>query len=326
MSATGGIATDAESRSYMYTAYGLRVHSSIALPFDPCDAAADECARNADVRIRFGATPAELGGRARAQVAGIWESAPGAFVLQMDGVARFFVSNGTDIVIERDGGSDHDIAMSMLGSVLGALLQQRDIATFHASAFATSTGAVLFLGPSGTGKSTSLAAMTKRGYAMLADDLTGVVLDDDGRATALPAFPTMRLWKNSLTALKWQCRAERRVREGMARYLVAAPKFHRAPLAIRALFSVDTASAAGIEMRPGSVSTALSQLIRYSFRKRFQRRLRQEATQFRIASAMAEQVPLVNVSCPAEPLLPDALASRVDAFLNGDAGADIAVG
>lgn len=326
MTGTGNIATGSESRCYAYTAYGLRVHSSIALPFDPREAPAGECARDADVRVRFGAAPAGLGDRAHSQVAGIWESAPGAFVLRMDGVARFFVSNGTDIVIERDGGSDHDIAMSMLGSVFGALLQQREVATFHASACATLSGAVLFLGPSGTGKSTSLAAMTKRGYAMLADDLTGVVLDDSGRPTALPAFPTMRLWKNSLTALKWQDRTERPVCEGMARYLVAAPKFHRAPLAIRALFNVDSASAAGIKVQPRPASDAYFQLLRYSFRKRFLRGLRQEATQFRIVSAMAKQVPLVSVSCPAEPLLPDILASRIDEFLHGDASADIAVG
>lgn len=314
-----------DSPGHTYTAYGLRVQSPIALPFEPLEFHPNASVR-ADVRIRLGTTPAELGHRAHARAKGVWESAPGALLLRMAGNARFFVSNGTDIVIERDGGNDHEIAMSMLGSVFGAVLQQRGIATFHASAVATSAGAVLFLGSSGTGKSTALAAMAKRGYAMLADDVTAVVLDHAGRPTALPAFPTMRLWKDSLDALQWRGRAKRRVREGMAKYLVDAPRFHRTPQPIRALFSVGFTSTDGIELRPQTGATACARLLRDAFRKQFLKRSPQEAMQFRAAAAMARQLPLVAVRRPAEPLLADALASCVEAHLSGDTNAVAAAG
>ena len=104
-----------------------------------------------------------------------WESAPGLFLLEVDGVARYLVREGREIVVERAGNDDGAVTAFLLGSVLAACLQQRGILTLHASAMATDDGAVLFAGHSGVGKSTLMAALTERGYAMLSDDVTGIV-------------------------------------------------------------------------------------------------------------------------------------------------------
>ena len=76
-----------------------------------------------------------------------------------------------------------------------ALLQQRGVMTLHASAIETQAGAVLFAGPSGIGKSSLAAALVERGNTMLADDVTGVVLDAAGRPVALSAFPVARQYQ-----------------------------------------------------------------------------------------------------------------------------------
>ena len=322
MTATSNIASEANSPRYAYTAYGLRIQSPFALPFPRLDTFDDA---DADVRIRLGAVPARLRGRPRNQARAIWESIPGALLLRMEGVARFFVSNGTDVVVEPEGGSEHEIAVAMLGCVFGALLQQRGIAVFDASAVATSAGALLFIGPPGTGKSTTLAAMAKRGHAMLADDVTGVILDNAGRPVALPAFPTIRLWGKSLDALQWRGRAGQRVREGMERYFVSPPRFHDAPLPVRGLF-VSFTTDGGIELQRETASTALSRLLRYTHRKRFLHGMPQGATQFRIAAAMAKQVRMVAIGRPAEPFLLDALTSRIETHLDGDAATAVAAG
>ena len=140
-----------------YTAYGLRLRSAIALPFTPLP---DGLAGEPDVVIRLGATPASL--PTAHGKPGRWQTMPGRFLLNVDDVARYFVADGRDVVIERRGGSDHDISVYLTGSVLAAVLQQRDVATLHASAVQTNAGAVLFLGKSGAGKSSLLAALIKR--------------------------------------------------------------------------------------------------------------------------------------------------------------------
>ena len=81
---------------------------------------------------------------------------------------------------------------------------------------------MLFTGRPEIGKSSLLGAFVRRGYAMLADDVVGVVLDAAGRAVALPAFPSMKLWADTLQALAWQ--GQERVRPELEKYIRAVPR------------------------------------------------------------------------------------------------------
>ena len=105
--------------------------------------------------------------------------------------------------------------MCLAGTVWAALLLQRGIVPFHASAVEFEAGAVLFLGRSGAGKSSLLGALLKRGRAMLADDVAGVVLDAGGRPVALPAYPAcgcVRTWW-----MRWAGGGRRERRSGCSR-------------------------------------------------------------------------------------------------------------
>ena len=178
-----------------YAAYGLTLESQIPLSFPPATAGGP-----ADVTIRIGRvadTPAApVGGRP-------WSADADTFRLEVDGVARYLVKSGHDIAVEPTAGTEADVRVFLLGSVLGACLQQRGILTLHASAVETARGAVLFAGPSGAGKSTLAAALVDRGFRMLSDDVTGVVLDAGRQPVALPAAPAVRLWPDMLETLAW---------------------------------------------------------------------------------------------------------------------------
>ena len=110
-----------------YSAFGLAWRSCVALPFRA--ASADR----PDVVIRFGEVPASLPPPAKGF--GLWQAAPGAFLLRVSGLAHFYVRNGREILIATDGGA----------------------------------GAAVFLGGTATGKSSLLAALNDRGHALLAD-------------------------------------------------------------------------------------------------------------------------------------------------------------
>ncbi len=98
------------------------------------------------------------------------------------------------MLIDPLGTDDGDVVAFFASSPFTALLQQRGVATLHAAAVATEAGAVMLLGRSGIGKSSLAAALVERGYPLLADDVTGVMLDAGGRPVALPAFAHQRLW------------------------------------------------------------------------------------------------------------------------------------
>ena len=292
-----------------FMAYGLRMHSPIALPFAPSPSAPDQ---EPDVAIRVGAVPAAL--PTPVIKTRVWESAPGAFLINVDGVARYLVTEGRDILVEPHG-SDHDVGVFLTGSVFAALLQQRGVVTLHASAIETRAGAVLFLGSSGAGKSSLLSAMLKRGYAMLADDVTGVLLDPGGRPTALPAFPTVRLWTDALDELGWWPRTRGKVREGIGKHLLPIERFCIIPLAVRAAYMLRPHNRSGIEIETCTLHTAFEGLLQHTYRKRCLHALGQRPVHFRTVAAMAGQVPIARVERPVHPFRINALADEIERSL-----------
>jgi hypothetical protein len=147
-------------------------------------------------------------------------------LLRVPAVARYLVANGQDIWIEPAPDSvEADVRLFLLGSAFGALLPQRHILPLHASAIQTTRGAVLFVGPSGHGKSTLLAALLQRGYAMLADDVTGITLDAAGGAIASPAFPCLRLRADAAAKLQHSYEGLRHVRAPLDKYQLPVTRF-----------------------------------------------------------------------------------------------------
>ena len=293
-----------------YRAYGLWVRSPIALPFIriPVPPSGEP-----DVTIRIGTTPEAL--PAPVESHGPWETAPGAYLRNVRDGARFLVTGGRDILVEPRGGSDHVVGLFLTGPVFAALLQQRGVALLHAGAIETGAGAVLFAGDQGSGKSSLLAALVERGYAMLADGVTGVVPDAGGGAVALSAFPRMKLWADTLDALAWQERARGRVLEGWEKYLVPVERFRTTPLAVRAVCVLGSHQRERIEVRTAPPADAFGWLCRHTYRGRYLRGLGQQPAHFRTVVALARRVPVVGVRRPASAFRLDALADRIEEWL-----------
>lgn len=121
-----------------YTAYGISIRSSLALPFVPL---LGPPTGEADVVISFGKVPATIQTpiiRGR-----IWEAPENIFLMNVPGVARYLVTGGRNVTVDPCGGSDMNLGVFLAGTVFVGLLQQRGLTTFHASAIATETrGAV----------------------------------------------------------------------------------------------------------------------------------------------------------------------------------------
>ena len=294
-----------------YAAYGLRLRSAIALPFVRLP---EGMAGEPDVVIRFGAAPASLPAPVTKRLH--WQTMSGRFLFSIDGVARYLVADGKDVLVERLGGSDHDIGVYLTGSVLAALLQQRGVATLHASAVETQAGAVLFLGRSGAGKSSLLAALVKRGYPMMADDVSGVVLNA-GRPTLLPAFPNTRLWADVLSQLAWWPRAGARVLENMDKHLTSIDEFHAFPRTLRACFVLLADDRNDVDLRATTFKDAFLWLNKYTYRKQYLVGLERAAGHFRILQAIAKRLPVFCAMRPTHSLQLCSLAEKVDDNLQG---------
>lgn len=93
-----------------------------------------------------------------------------------------------------------DAATYLLGPVMGFVLLLRGVISLHASAVVLDSEAIALVGPAGSGKSTTAAAFSSRGFCILAEDVVAL----DNRADQFlvrPSYPCIRLWPASVKAL-----------------------------------------------------------------------------------------------------------------------------
>jgi hypothetical protein len=133
----------------------------------------------------------------------IWKAAGSRYL-------RLAYFDGTQFWLDREGREVwatwpdnlalEDTATYLLGPVLGILLRLRGVTCLHASAVAFGEKAVAFVGSEGAGKSTTAAALARRGHAVLSDDVVAL-LERNGSFFVHPAYPYLCLWPESVESL-----------------------------------------------------------------------------------------------------------------------------
>ena len=199
---------------YGCSIYGLDVLANRPIPTVP-----HSSITNADVRVSFGLLPDWLQSLKPDQVETAYvadytdQNGNPAFVFSRldDGnFYRFTYADQTEFVVDRAGREIwttwlepltlEDTTTYLLGPVMGFVLLLRGLVCLHASAIVVDGAAVAFVGPAGSGKSTTAAAFAARGFNVLAEDV--VTLDDRGDTFLVrPAYPCIRLWPASAATL-----------------------------------------------------------------------------------------------------------------------------
>ncbi len=206
--------------SFIYQSFGLTLLSEIVFPelFMPMPAEG----LVPDVTIRVGKTPEQESVSGTKTLFSAYNAAEFWFV--SPDIARYYVKDGKEIIIESLGGSEEEIRLFFLSNALGALLYQRNLIPLHASGIITASGDVcLFTAPSRTGKSTLLYMLMQMGYRPFTDDVC--VLQPDRKDGADPVFyaiasyPMMKLWGETL--MKFEAAApaaQRKLRPDVDKY------------------------------------------------------------------------------------------------------------
>lgn len=293
----------------LYTAFGLRIRSCLPLPeLLPATGPGE------DVNIVYGLVPADLPEAVEKGVR--YQAAPGRLLLKVDGVARYLVSDGCQVTIERDpAADDDDVRVFLLGSALGALLHQRADLVLHGSAIVAGDGSVAFLGISGVGKSTLAMAFRKRGYALLTDDLCVVRPAADGRMAIQPGFPQAKLWLDSLERLEILPDDLKRIRRKLEKRALPLrdDAFVAEPLPVRRLYVLQAANQDELKLTPLEGPQKFAALKDYTYRFRFVDGLRGKPAHFQQGLALAQQAAISVVVRPREPFRLDELVMLIEA-------------
>ncbi len=191
---------------YRYSGFALGIHSQLELPEFTAGAG------DADVTIRRG-TVRDADMQATSDEEKVFFTRTGAF----------HIREGREIIVDLLPDADAGSVRTLLsGRLFGYLLRQRGHLTLHASAVAVGGQAVLFLGESGAGKSTTAAAFHSRGHQVLTDDVAAVRLTSAG-PELLPAWPGLRLLDDSREAIGDQPATEFLTDKYLYRFETSAP-------------------------------------------------------------------------------------------------------
>jgi hypothetical protein len=252
-------------QSLLYQAYGLAILSATLLP------ELRACGEDAppQVTISVGPIARELPGRTGGGV--LFDVSPGKFLLQMDGVARYLVADGTGITIDAAAGADEDsVRLFLWGSVFGALLHQRGLLPLHASAIETPKGAVLFAGSSTRGKSALAAAFHARGYRVIADEICAIKAAASPGAEAIPAIPRLLLWPDVIDQSGLWGPGVRPARANLGKYHVPLEtRFASAPSPVHAVYFLVVDNGSEYNISPVSGRDKFVHLTDLTFRWQF---------------------------------------------------------
>jgi hypothetical protein len=263
------------------------------------------------VRVRFGSVPRSLEGATARGV--LWQRSPDRYLLTIDGVARFLITEGREVTIDADPAStDDDIRAFLLGSVSGALLPACGLLPLHASSIVTSRGALVFMGRAGCGKSTLLSALLERGHTMIADDVTAVKRGDDGAALAYPGYPHVRLWESVLRAMGANPEGLRRLRPSLQKYLLPADRIASGPAPIAALFELVETNEDAIRVEELTPAEQFARCNRYVRPTRLFPDPAVQRLRFEGLTAILRTARLRRVLRPAHPFQPHALADVIE--------------
>ena len=232
---------------YAFELFGFSVACNYGLP-----GLASVSVASPDIVVTLGGvpSPAEMGGIAEelAHTSGATmpsgEPALKLFRTQA-GTNHLIYSDGTEFWLDPVAGriwarwpeilNLHDVSTYLLGPVFGLFLRLRGVVCLHASAIALHERAVLFLGDPGTGKSTTAAAMSKRGHPLIADDIVRI-MERDGKFFAIPAYPYVSLWPQSAEMICGPDAKLPTLVPGFEKQRLAPSAFQNSPLPIGTIF------------------------------------------------------------------------------------------
>lgn len=266
---------------FRYRVSGLVVESTIALP--DLIAAAD--AVPPDITITDGSVPSMLDDVLA--TGPNWSRSRDQLLLDIPSIGRFLLSHGRDIAFTVEPGADDDIAIFLSGNVIGLLLHQRGQIVLLAGAVSVGGRAVLFCGRSAVGKSTLVAALTARGYPILADDQCVIARDTDGQPVLVPEGRRLKLWGKSIDALGLGDDRGPPLRTCLQKYVVEAKTRSATPLPVGAIYTLVETRRPGTEgIARANVVDAAKGLLSHAYRPLLARGLGQRTAYFEMGAAI----------------------------------------
>jgi hypothetical protein len=254
---------NSNSRTYSYQAFGLNIVSTVACPeLFPQPGAPDVC-------VHYGVVPDALEIVQRRET--FYELNAEEFLLRIPAIAKFLVLGGKEIIVEpAPGVPDHEVRPFLLGSAFGALFHQRGLLPLHGSAIEVNGGAVVFLGASGSGKSSLAAAFSRRGYRVITDDVSVLSFSPEGKSLVHHSCQHLKLSAEILEGMGKKPAAYPRVIFEPAKYLLPLRDgFCASPRPVKRVYELATHDTQDFQIALLQGTEKLTVLLSHTYRPEF---------------------------------------------------------
>ncbi|MBN1413644.1 MAG: hypothetical protein JW973_00980 [Bacteroidales bacterium] len=276
---------------YSYRAYGLNILSQLPVTgFEP------STFEIPDVHIKKGPVPEKLSNIINQGV--LYQSNESEFLLHMENVASYYVKNGNVIIIQpADNAGAGEISAFLNGTSFGALMHQRRLLPLHASTVIFKDKCLLIAGISGTGKSTLAIALLKAGGILVADDVSVINFSGE-KPSVYPAFPTIKIWEDSLIHLGFSSEGLEPVRGVLKKYYLPVNKFSPKYTTIHKIFIINTHNRPEVETKPLQGMDKFRVLKKHTYLFRGIPKTGLEKNHFVLVNQLAKQVPITLITRP----------------------------
>jgi len=228
------------------------------------------------------------------------------YVLSFAELADFVIDKSGEQIVccnARGDVSLETIRHLLIDQVLPLVVNLRGHEALHATAVATRRGVCAFTGPAGSGKSTLAASFVLSGNPLVCDDC--LALSEGAAIMALPGYPGLRLWDDSVQALganspklkpvaQYTTKSRLRNHSRRADFCSTTRRLARIYLLRRARAGKRSARVTIEELAPGD---ALMGLVKAAYRFDITDRAMLKR-QFHFLSRVAQQVPVKRLIMP----------------------------
>jgi hypothetical protein len=291
-----------------YSVFGLNISSQMEIPELP-SARFDQ----PDVRITLGTNPEQLPDPVGSGV--LYQAKKDDFLFRLATVGSYRVQNGNTITVEPlNSATDEEVRLFLLGSAFGAMIHQREMLPFHGSTVVQNGGAWVIGGISGAGKSSLAATLVRRGFDLLADDIS-VIKMEAGQPVVYPGIPHLKLWEDVMKKLEEDVTQYPKVRPQLLKYRKPAGReFINNPTPLQGIVILNTKNSPGFELKTIKGVEKFNLLKNNTYRYQYLSGLEKTVQHFRLATALAAACKLYQLKRPSSPLLLEELA---DYFIDG---------
>lgn len=284
------------TKLHCYRAFGMTIRSEIPLPELPAD---NRPHQEAELTVTL--EPLETPPEQNGPPGTLYPVAEGEYRMDVEAVGSYLVQGGRRIAIAPFPGVRPEVVrLFLLGTALGAVLHQRSGLALHASAVDIEGQAVLLMGDSGVGKSTTVAALVQRGYTLLADDVTYLV-QQSGRTMVHQGVQRVKLWQESAEALGIAPASLTEVHPDFpSRRSMATPGGTLGSLPLGAIFLLTPGESQNIALQRLAGAESLSALLQNTYRPTLAHQLCGAASHIGKISTVAREATICKLHRPAE--------------------------